>query len=84
MKETKDFEKKLKRLEEIVASLENQEHPLEKTVSLFQEGMKLSRDCRKTLAEVELSIKNVIGLEEDGTPQTADLELKDNESEIPF
>lgn len=77
MKETKDFENKLKRLEEIVASLEKQERPLEETVSLFQEGMKLSRDCRKTLAEVELSITRVIGLDEEGNPQTADFKAED-------
>lgn len=67
MKETKDFEQKLKRLEEVVALLEREERPLEETIKLFKEGMKLTDECRKTLAEVELSISKVAGAGDDGS-----------------
>lgn len=66
MKETKDFEQKLKRLEEVVSLLEREERSLEDTLSLFKEGMKLSKECRKTLAEVELSVTRAAGADENG------------------
>lgn len=56
----KDFEKKLKRLEEIVARLEMKDLSLDETVLLFKEGVKLSDECKKTLSTVELSITEVI------------------------
>ena len=46
MKAVVDFENNLKRLEEIVLSLEKEEQSLEETVKLFQEGMNLSKECR--------------------------------------
>ena len=39
------FEQAMKRLEEIVHLLENNEAPLEETISLFEEGLKLSKRC---------------------------------------
>ena len=55
MKAVVDFENNLKRLEDIVNTLEKEEQSLEETVKLFQEGMNLSKECRKALpAEVPL------------------------------
>ena len=53
MKEVSNFEEALKRLEEIVEHLEKGEIPLEETLSLFEEGVKLSRFCRDKLDEAE-------------------------------
>ncbi|HZU22338.1 MAG TPA: exodeoxyribonuclease VII small subunit [Terriglobales bacterium] len=47
------FEECLQRLESIVAELERGEIPLERAVTLFEEGMKLSTACRKDLEEAE-------------------------------
>ena len=47
------FEDSIQRLEEIVADLEGGEIPLEETLKLFEEGVKLSRYCRKKLDEAE-------------------------------
>ena len=60
MKAVVDFENNLKRLEDIVTALEKEEHSLEETVKLFQEGMNLSKECRKALKEVDLSDKKVV------------------------
>jgi exodeoxyribonuclease VII small subunit len=46
-----DFEKRLNRLEEIVGKMETGELPLEESLKLFEEGVKLSRDCNSQLSE---------------------------------
>jgi len=53
MKDIDNFEKKIKRLEDIVDKLEGDDKTLTETVTLFQEGMKLSKDCRTTLDNIE-------------------------------
>ena len=47
------FEECLQRLEKIVQELEKGEVPLEKSLTLFEEGMQLSNSCRKELEEAE-------------------------------
>ena len=47
------FEECLQRLERIVQELEKGEAPLEKSLTLFEEGMQLSAACRKELEEAE-------------------------------
>ena len=43
------FEQAMSRLEEIIAALENNQISLEKSVDLFQEGIKLSKICSDKL-----------------------------------
>jgi len=47
------FEESLVRLDKIVQELEKGEVSLEKSLTLFEEGMKLSGTCRKALEEAE-------------------------------
>ena len=47
------FEDCLKRLEEIVDQLEKGDLPLEQSLALFEEGMKLSNSCRSELEQAE-------------------------------
>jgi exodeoxyribonuclease VII small subunit len=47
------FEECLQRLEKIVQELERGEVPLEKSLTLFEEGMQLSSACRKELEQAE-------------------------------
>ncbi len=47
------FEECLQRLEKIVQELEKGEVPLEKSLTLFEEGMQLSSVCRKELEQAE-------------------------------
>src|SRR6202142_2635534 len=48
-----DFEKSLTRLEEVVKRLESADLSLDEAMKLFEEGVKLSRDCQKQLEEAE-------------------------------
>jgi exodeoxyribonuclease VII small subunit len=50
------FEQDLSRLEEISRILEEDNVDLEKAISLFEEGVKLSKTCLKTLKIAELKI----------------------------
>ena len=79
MKEAKDFEKKLKRLEEVVSLLEREDRPLEETITLFKEGMSLSAECRKTLTEVETSVSQVLGTDDNGEPVVKRIINTDND-----
>ena len=47
------FEDCLERLEKIVQELEKADVPLEKSLTLFEEGMQLSATCRQQLEEAE-------------------------------
>lgn len=51
-----NYEKSLKRLEEIVAVLEEGGQPLEKTLELFSEGTALLNSCAKYLDNAEQKI----------------------------
>jgi len=60
----RNFEQDLSRLEEITRILEEDSVELEEAISLFEEGVKLSKSCLKTLKEAELKItelKNELG-----------------------
>ncbi len=67
-----DFEKKLKRLEEIVKEMEDGQTPLEKSLTLFEEGVKLSRECNSQLQEAEQKVKILMGVDANGNPLTKD------------
>ena len=55
-----DFEKALKRLSSIVAGLEKGDLPLEESLQLFEEGVKLSRYCSDRLEEAERRIEVLV------------------------
>lgn len=50
------FEQSLKRLEEIVRALESGETPLEESIALFEEGVKLSGYCNTLLETAEQKV----------------------------
>ena len=62
------FEECLERLEKIVQELEKGEVPLEKSLTLFEEGMELSASCRKQLEDAEGKVE--ILLKQNGKLQT--------------
>jgi exodeoxyribonuclease VII small subunit len=51
------FEEAMKSLEGVVARLESGETPLEESIRLFEEGMRLSEICRKRLDEADRKIE---------------------------
>ena len=67
-----DFEKNLKRLEEIVHKLEDGELALEESLKLFEEGVKISRECNTKLADAEKRVKMLLSVDANGNEITKD------------
>ena len=53
----KTFESSLEQLELIVRELEQGELPLERSLELFEQGVKLSRECQDRLNQAERRIE---------------------------
>lgn len=51
-----DFEKSIKELEKIAASLENEQITLDESIALFEKGVKLSKDCSEYLESAKQKI----------------------------
>jgi exodeoxyribonuclease VII small subunit len=64
------FEDALKRLEEIVRTLEKGEAPLDQSIELYQEGDKLKRHCEARLKAAQARIEQ-IAFGSDGKPAGA-------------
>lgn len=60
----KSFEQALKRLEEIVERMESGEISLDESLSLFQEGIGLSRSCSTRLNDAEGHIRKLVRVED--------------------
>jgi exodeoxyribonuclease VII small subunit len=54
---SQNFETSLEQLERIVRELERGDLPLEKSLELFEQGIKLSRACQERLNEAERRIE---------------------------
>jgi exodeoxyribonuclease VII small subunit len=55
----RSFESLMGRLEEIVDLLERGDLPLDKAISLYEEGAKISAECNDFLSKTELKIKKL-------------------------
>jgi len=66
-----DFEKKLKRMEEIATALRNNETPLEKSIELYEEGMILSKELEKNLEDAKRRIE-IIKIKDESEIETED------------
>tara|TARA_Y100001934_G_scaffold243313_1_gene299852 strand:+ start:780 stop:1019 length:240 start_codon:yes stop_codon:yes gene_type:complete len=53
------FEKAIQRLEKIVDDLEKGELDIDKSLEMFEEGIKMSRICSKKLNEAEAKIEKL-------------------------
>ncbi|HEY8185801.1 MAG TPA: exodeoxyribonuclease VII small subunit [Pyrinomonadaceae bacterium] len=53
----KSFEASLEALEQIVRQLEGGDLPLEKSLELFEDGIRLSRQCQERLNQAERRIE---------------------------
>jgi exodeoxyribonuclease VII small subunit len=72
-----DFEKKLNRLEEIVQKMEKGELALDESLQLFEEGVKLSRDCHSQLTKAEAQVKKLVGFDAEGKAVTENFKSED-------
>ena len=55
-----NFEDSLMRLEQIAELLENENTPLEESISLFEEGIALKEICDQKLKKAKLKIEKII------------------------
>ena len=53
----KSFESSLEELEQIVRQLEGGDLPLDRSLELFEQGVRLSRECQKRLDEAERKVE---------------------------
>lgn len=67
-----DFEQSLTDLQTIVERLENGELSLEESLSAFEQGISLTRDCQASLTQAEQKVQ--ILLERDGELEAAPFE----------
>jgi exodeoxyribonuclease VII small subunit len=68
-----EFEKAFQQLEKIVQRLEGEEIPLDESLGLFEEGIRLSRFCHQRLEEVEKKIELILA-DAKGQPVTEPFE----------
>lgn len=59
------YEEAFAELEALVAALENEEHTLEKSMSLFERGQGLSKHCARLLEEAELRVRQLSDAEDE-------------------
>lgn len=55
--QARSFEASLEALERIVQQLESGDLPLEKSLELFEQGIRLSRECQERLSQAERRIE---------------------------
>jgi len=55
--QSRTFEASLEALEQIVHQLESGDLPLEKSLELFEHGIRLSRECQERLSQAERRIE---------------------------
>lgn len=70
-----DFEAGLKKLEDLVASMESGDLPLQQLVAKYEEGCTLVKACEKRLKQAERKIE--ILREASGEPKTAPFDPED-------
>jgi exodeoxyribonuclease VII small subunit len=73
-----EFEKKLQRLEEIVIKMEKGDLPLESSLTFFEEGVKLSRECNTQLTEAENKVRILMGTTAEGKPALKEFTPEEN------
>jgi exodeoxyribonuclease VII small subunit len=64
MKKGQSFEQAMNRLEEISQSLESGDIPLEESIKLYEEGIKLVEFCQGKLTEAEKKVQKLTRTEE--------------------
>ena len=69
-KSSKSIEARLRELETILEELESGDLELDQALKKFEQGVKLSRECQKTLEDAEMKIKILMDNELKDTDQS--------------
>jgi exodeoxyribonuclease VII small subunit len=72
------FEQAMARLEAIVGELENGDLPLDESLKIFEEGIRLSKNCLKVLEEAERKVE-VLVQDKNGKKQLRAFSLDDDD-----
>jgi len=72
-KEKETFESSLNKLEQIVRGLEDGDLPLEESLKLFEDGVRIARECRERLNQAERRIEILLA-DEEGNPSLGPLD----------
>jgi exodeoxyribonuclease VII small subunit len=67
------FEESARRLAAIVDELERGDLPLERSLELFEEGVKLARSAQERLDRAERKVEELLGIDGNGRPITREL-----------
>ncbi len=76
------FEWAMARLEAIVAELEKGDLPLDESLKIFEEGIRLSKSCLKMLEQAERKVE-ILVQDKDGKKQIQAFSLGDSEGDEP-
>lgn len=74
------FEDAVKRLSEIVQKLERGDLPLEESLLLFEEGVRLSRASQEKLDGAQKRVEELLGFDRDGRPRVQPFETRGERS----
>lgn len=72
------FEQAMARLEAIVGELENGDLPLDESLKIFEEGIRLSKNCLKVLEDAERKVE-VLVQDKNGKKQLRAFSLDDDD-----
>lgn len=59
--ETMSYEQAFQQLEEVVNAMENDQHPLDQVLALYERGQKLAQHCAVLLEKAELKVSQLAG-----------------------
>ena len=79
---SKSFESSLEALEQIVRQLEEGDLPLEKSLELFEQGIRLSRECQERLGQAERRIE-ILLRDNQGRPTVSDFAAEQDREGSP-
>ena len=79
----KNFEERLKRLEEIASKMKSGDIPLEEAIKMFEEGIEISKRLEKELSRIERKIQILVNNPDEAEKPKLELfpELSDEKSE---
>ena len=77
------FEDALNKLEKIVSKLEEGDIPLEESLKLFEEGIRLSRFCNQKLDEAEKKVE-ILSKDKDGMLKARPFDSSASSGQVPL
>lgn len=75
------FEAAIKRLSEIVQTLERGDLPLEESLRLFEEGVKLSRVSQERLDAAQKKVEQLLAVDDQGRAKTAPFKTTEDDGD---